>query len=644
MYSFDQDAIKSARHSKDLLVTLPELKHDPLSNKIASIKGGTVLFLINGIEASDAQLQSVQPENVVKVEYFDIVPTRWEGRAETLVNVITRNPEQGLSYGADVFGAFSTGFLNATAYFSHTRGKHDFGLEYVISLRDYNNRRYDNTYEYLLHGDRYKSTKVLRDHFGYTYQDAAFRYTFVPSDKQTFQAKLIFNRMDAFSKGNGDNTFEQGSISTQDKIYDYSSQHNLKPTLDLYYSNKLSKKDELIFNLVGSTYNNKTYQDQREWVASTGVDIFNNRMYLTTNQSAFVGEVVHHHSFQKMKLSSGYKVANNHISNDLSNLAGDSEYSVNYFSQYFHTELSGWLGKKFAYRLGAGLMHIHNRSEKETFNDWTFTPRLVLHYKLNAHKSLRFNSSIFPGSPSSAQLSSNVINVVPNIIKTGNPYLKSKTTWRNSLTYSYNSKYLDVNASLSHIFINNAIEQMYIYDARFNSYALTYQNADYHQILSGEISGAIKPLGSKLLTIKTALKPTSESILLANGNKKTNEFIGNTFTLSSQYKNFFLNYEFNIPIYSIGGAFLNTNENQNHLILGYSHRNWMFKAALLFIGTPSEYKTKSQEGSLVDYMGHTRIFNNKNMLSFGISYNFSRGKKTDIDKKVENETPESANF
>ena len=79
---------------------------------------------------------------------------------------------------------------------------------------------------------------------------------------------------------------------------------------------------------------------------------------------------------------------------------------------------------------------------------------------------------------------------------------------------------------------------MYIYDARFNSYALTYQNADYHQILSGEISGAIKPLGSKLLTIKTALKPTSESILLANGNKKTNEFIGNTFTLSSQYKNF----------------------------------------------------------------------------------------------------------
>ena len=68
VYSFDQDAIKSARHSKDLLVTLPELKHDLLSNKIASIKGGTVLFLINGIEASDAQLQSVQPENVVKVE------------------------------------------------------------------------------------------------------------------------------------------------------------------------------------------------------------------------------------------------------------------------------------------------------------------------------------------------------------------------------------------------------------------------------------------------------------------------------------------------------------------------------------------------------------------------------------------------
>jgi len=39
---------------------------------LKSTKGGTSLFLINGIEASDMQIRSIQPANVVKVEYYDI--------------------------------------------------------------------------------------------------------------------------------------------------------------------------------------------------------------------------------------------------------------------------------------------------------------------------------------------------------------------------------------------------------------------------------------------------------------------------------------------------------------------------------------------------------------------------------------------
>ncbi len=55
-----------------MLTTLPELELDPISNTVKSIKGGKVLFLINGIEASDNQIKSVTPTNVVRVEYFDI--------------------------------------------------------------------------------------------------------------------------------------------------------------------------------------------------------------------------------------------------------------------------------------------------------------------------------------------------------------------------------------------------------------------------------------------------------------------------------------------------------------------------------------------------------------------------------------------
>ena len=115
-YTFDKDALEKARHSKDLLTTLPELQLDPISNTVTSIKGAKILFLINGIEASDNQIKSIAPINVVRVEYFDIPPARYAQRAETVVNIITRNPEVGYSYGADVTSALTTGFVNGSAY------------------------------------------------------------------------------------------------------------------------------------------------------------------------------------------------------------------------------------------------------------------------------------------------------------------------------------------------------------------------------------------------------------------------------------------------------------------------------------------------------------------------------------------------
>ena len=134
-YTFDKEALEKARHSKDLLTTLPELQLDPVSNTVTSIKGGRTLFLINGIEATDNQIKSIAPTNIVRVEYFDIPPARYSQRADTVVNIITKNPEVGYSYGADVTSALRTGFVNGSAYAGYTKGKNDFGLEYSINLR-----------------------------------------------------------------------------------------------------------------------------------------------------------------------------------------------------------------------------------------------------------------------------------------------------------------------------------------------------------------------------------------------------------------------------------------------------------------------------------------------------------------------------
>ena len=417
-YTFDKEALEKARHSKDLLTTLPELQLDPISNTVTSIKGGRTLFLINGIEATDNQIKSIAPTNVVRVEYFDIPPARYSQRADTVINIITRNPEVGYSYGADVTSALTTGFVNGSAYAGYTKGKNDFGLEYSINLRDYDNRIVDKIYDYNLNGSHYNSTEQQKDHFGYTNQNIFLRYANVVTGNYTFQAKGSIFINSNFVKGLGQSLFTQDNLTENHSTIHKSNSNYTAPTLDLYYSKNIGKKDELSLNLIASHYTTNSSQFDHEWNIADNSDVFNNDMNLKAKQTGIVGEIAHVHSFENGKLSSGYRISNTAISNDLVNLFGSSHYDVNYLEQYLYTEYSGkW--DKLGYRVGFGVTNIHNKSAETTQDDWAPNPKIALSYELSKNQMLRLYVDYGPHSPNSASLSKNIVQVVPNIVQYG---------------------------------------------------------------------------------------------------------------------------------------------------------------------------------------------------------------------------------
>ncbi|AZA80770.1 TonB-dependent receptor [Chryseobacterium lactis] len=643
VYTFDKEALDRARYAKDLLRTLPELKLDPVSNSIASTKGGTTLFLINGIEATDLQIRSIAPTEVVKVEYYDIPPARWATRADTVVNILTRSTETGYVFGTDVSSALNTGFVNGSAYANYTKGKNDFGLEYSINVRDYNDRRVNSIYDYQLDGKHYRSNEDRKDHFGYTFQSIALRYTRLVPDDYAFQVKLNADIFSRFSKGVGQSIFTQDDFSEEHAMFKNNGSSYIIPKLDVYYSKKLGEKDEVSINLVGSHYTTDTSETAKEWIINSGLSVYENDMMLKAKQTSLVGELAHTHDFAAGKLSSGYRISRTSISNDLNNLAGYSEYSVNYLEQYFYTEFSGKLNK-FSYRVGAGLTNIHNKSAENTFDEWTFTPKLILSYQLKNNQNLRFTGSFTPVSPVSNALSSNVVQLAPNIVQRGNPFLKSQQVFSNALTYSFNNKHFDFNAGLFYRYTDRVINQYYVQDNVLGGYALTYENGKSGQRYGVQLTGSYKPFGNSLLVAKLVLTPTSETIKTSTGALIKNNYLGNSFVLSSEYKSFSLQYEFNIPVYSLSGAFLNTNENQNHIFVSYKLKNWTFSTGMYWIGMPSEYKTKSLPESLVDYKLNTQIMNNKSMFILGLSYDFSKGKKTELQRKLNNETAPAATF
>lgn len=643
VYTFDKEALEKARYAKDLLRTLPELQLDPVANTITSTKGGTTLFLINGIEATDMQIRSIAPSEVVKVEYYDIPPARWATRADTVVNILTKSTETGYVFGADVSAALNTGFVNGSAYADYTKGKNNFGLEYSLNLRDYNDRRVNSVYDYQLNGNHYRSDENRKDHFGYTFQNIALRYTRLVSDDYAFQAKLNMDIFSRFSKGVGQSIFTEDNLKEEHNMFKNNGSDYVIPKLDLYYSKKIGEKDELSINVVGSHYTTNTTETAKEWIVGSGLSVYDNDMVLKAKQTSVVGELAHAHDFTAGKLSSGYRISRSSISNDLNNLAGYSQYSVTYLEQYFYTEFAGKIDK-LSYRIGAGLTNIHNKSAENVFDEWTFTPKIILAYQIKNNQNLRFTASYNPVSPWSNALSSNVVQLAPNIVQRGNPFLQSQQVFSNNLTYSFNNKYFDFNAGLFYRYTNRVINQYYVHDEVLNGYALTYENGKNAQRYGVQLTGSYKPFGNSLLVIKAVITPTSETVRTSKGALIKNNYLGNYFSLSSEYKSFSVQYQFNIPVYSLNGAFLNTNENQNNIFVSYKHKNWTFSTGMYWIGMPSEYKTKSLPESLVDYKVHTQIMNNKSMFILGLSYDFSKGKKTEIQRKLNNETAPAATF
>ena len=641
-YSFDEKAIKSARYAKDLVVSVPQLQLDPVSNNVSSIRGGKILILINGRESTNLQLQGIKPETVVRIDYYDVPPTRWASKADLVVNVITRNPENGYTGGASVQNATFTGFVNGSAYFTHTRGKNTFGLDYNLGFRDYDNRNYHSTYEYLLNGQKYRSDEFRKDHFGYTIQEISATYSNSKEDSYSFQAKLNLNMNHYFSRANGESEFIQGALTTQNSLLNSDNEKYINPVLDLYFNKNLGQKDEIALNAVGSFFRTQNSKLAKEWVTNTGASVFENDMNLSNRQFNSVVELAHIHKFKIGKLNSGYRFSNENISNNLTNLAGHSEYEVNYFKQYFYTEFSVKI-KKLMYRLGAGITNINNKSQYERTNEWSFTPNLILGYQLSKNQSLQLISSYKPNTPSGEQLSSNIVQLVPNIVKQGNPYLKPEYLWKNQLKYSFNNKYFDFNIIAFYNNTKSAITEYYSFDLPANRYVLSYENADNYTKGGAQFVGVIKPFGNNYLRITTLLAPIWEKIKIKDIEIK-NSYLSNRLTLVSQYKNFTLQYQFNIPVFSLDGAFLYTNENQNHLFLQYRKNGWTFTSGMYWMGVPSEYKSKSYSKSLVEFTNHTKIQNNKNMLVFGVAYDFSKGKNNEIDKKLENSGGSAVNF
>lgn len=644
VYTFTKEQIKNARYSSDLVANIKDLTIDPLSNKINSIDGSKVKILINGISANDNDLKMIQPDKVVKIEYYDIAPAKYAS-VGTLVNVITKQLDTSVSGGFDASHAVQTGFANDNIYLSYIYGNHKVSFDYELNYRNYIDRQVTGFYLYQLNGQNMTNTYHDKGHFGYADHFINLKYAYILQDNWAFQMTFSpnFTNKWNYEKSQIGSVcgLEQTTMSgkTEEKI------HSFGPAIDLYLSKSLDNNQELAVNLVGTYYN--LNQNRTKIETDKTERILDDQLSIDNDKKSIIGEVSYLKRSGLNTLSAGYRMTWDYSNSNSRNYFTEtdlSKYSSKNQAHYLYAEYAGVLGK-MQYRLGAGATYIGLKNDDNSYSKVLFNPQALLLYKLSSSQNIRFSFSSNTKIPSISQLSNNIEFITTNILKRGNPYVESGVEYNAALRYSYNNAYWDFNIAaisiydVSPIIMNDAKEEI-----GSNTYIIrSPENAKALWQYGGICSTSCKPFKSDLLTI-TLYGLYLNQYIKKNDMDYSHAYTPLKYTISSRYKNWGLNYYGSFVSAQIRGVNLQNDENSSSLMMFYQKNKFRFTVGCHWLLTKSKYSSRTWSDSVLSHSEQSFINDNSSMLVVGISWNINRGKSKNIQKKMENKDRDNGEF
>ena len=635
---FTNEEMKRAQMARDLLKNISGVREDLMSGKLTTNQGNP-LILINGVRSTENELRAIAPNKVKRVDYYDFPPVRYAS-ATCVINVVTKQLDNGYSFGVNTSNAVTTGFSNDELFYSATKGNSIFHVEYNLNYRNYKDCFRQNSYKYVLKGVDCLDETSGKEKFGYVTHNISLKYTYTQLDKKTFQVTFRPNIERIFSTSNSTGIYVNGNSTLKTMSYNTDKTYTFNPSVDLYYSQKFGEKNELTANINTTFFATNGKNNNNQYVLPGNILFFQDEMNLKNKKTSFIGEVIYTHQIGTRNLISGYRLDYSHLFSDLKNLKGIYNYTSNIWQQRIYAAMDG--GKnKFMYQLNLGLTLLNVKSAIISYHRTLFNPRFLLGYKLSNKSTLRFVFISATNVPTVIQLSNNVKMTSKDIYYAGNPNLRNEQSYTSGLLYNFYSKYLDLELILSHLYNTKPIIGYYneednhlIYNSVNGTYAYTY---------GGRVNASIKPFGSNLFRLQITLDPCTSTTSTAN-NKFSAFSCRNDFSLDFNYKNWSANYAYSIPTYSADGLYKTRTEEKNELNIAYQLKNWKFSLGVLFIGKDATYITKTNSNSIVQEYSVRSIRDNKSMCVFGVEFNFNSGKTKSVSRKIENKDTDAPTF
>lgn len=634
---------KHSSNGYDLLnkMTLNGIITNPERQEIRSLRGGGVQVRINDIKANQQDITALRPDEVVRVEYIDNPGVRYsDGSIDAVINFVVKRRYAGYVGGLGTMQAFTTGFNNSNAYFKYNYKKSEFCIYYNFSYRGYDERKVDseNTYFFPDGTQRQRQYLGYNTDFMYTTNTVQLGYNLAEPDKYTLNVSLYYNQNNTPKYGY--NQLAKETSMPDLYIYNKKSKKMYIPSLDIYWSLNLPKKQNITANVVGTyigtDYNNlsRNYLFSQSPEQSMQADPVNDYSYSTTGRKySLISEAIYTKNFNREVFSAGGEYTVSHTDNAYKG-AVNTDAVLNSNNLYLFAQLQGKLGV-FNYQVGLGANYLAIHQGDIGFNKWTLRPQLSLSTKITDNLFVRYSGRMSQLSPSLSQLS-DVRNQSDELnASDGNTGLKPYTGYSNSLTVSWTRPLFNFQLYGSWYYAPDIIMTSYIPELQDDGTYLLISKPENQKSFSRKSLAAYFTLHAIRDILDISLygdysNYSSRGLAYSHNydawcwGGSANLMLGRWNVSASFYtapKSYFAE--------SMGKG-----ENQSNLSVSYKYKDLKVGLGVLLLGYPQGYDYVGKTDSkYLQSTSHTYIKDNGNMVYFTLSYNFSHGRKYQTERK-----------
>ena len=607
-------------------LSLPRLRVDEVMRTVTPLMNdGSVQIRLNGTLASKEDLLSLDPKLVKNIDFIDNPGVRYGEGIGYVIDIQTRRNTTGYVLGADLSNAVTTLNGDNTVYAKVNHKHSELSLTYNFLYNDHRGFRSLETADYTLNnGSHYlvtrNQTAGRSRHFG---NQLEIKYCLADSATYVFQASLSTEGSN--TPGNyADYTYRDGMREQAVQTKDVAS--SFSPTLDLYFFHQLGKHQNITANVVGASI----YTGKQGYNGEGGAYAYdvNGRTW------SLLSEAIYENKLKPFTFSAGLEhsmsFTNNEYTGDVS-----AHNKVRRGELYFFSQVKGrW--KHLGYSAGVGVANKTYSQGDNSFDYWTFRPKLTLSYEVLTGLSARYTFETYRRVSSYAMVSDARIRENSREWKVGNPNLQPSRVIKNIIDVSYNGK--RVSCGMNMEYRRDLGSNMSVYE-RTATDEFLYSQQNIGNIMMFVVQNYLR----------YDVVPEHLSVTLFGG-------INRFFNISSLYRHHLTSYNYGGNIQAYLGRWTLTgyadngwkfvegeHEGRNGpaVYLGASYR-WKKCNVSLFLQHPFQQHPAIQRGKVLNENLHKEyIYRSRdlgNMITLKFSWKLSRGKSyKEIEKKVQNE-------